>query len=706
MVSRSLSRRTLVLIATSMGAVTLLATAVTYLLTFAALEDRSLAQIQQYTAERAKREEARFVTAEDNHAILRQVLLERLQQTVSEQDKAIALQRFDQLLERTLDGAMRSRRELGRGAQHTTTWIHKDTVLTAELRQRIVLLHDLCEQFFPAWRTRVQSLYVSGPERFNTGFDPLFPNWVWEIEADWDQSQEEWAAIASVENNPAREARWTGVTVDPTTRVPIVTLSTPVDVGGKHVATLHHDMSLEALVRENLRPENTAMTHFIFREDGMLIAHPDKIAELVQSGGQLKIPGSNDTDLASLYRSAMAQPAPSAGFDPGSGNYFAISRLNGPGWLFATTMPRSVVRQEAFRSAQWVLWTGLASLLMVFLLHSVILRRELAQPLGRLMTAVERLRRGELANVGLDRDDELGQLGQAFDQMAADVASRDAQLRQANVELERRVETRTAELTTANEQLAVAREEALALLSRERELGELKSGFVSLVSHEVRTPLGVIQSSADILDRYSERLTPEERRHQLDTIFASIRNLTDLVERVLTLGRIEDGRMQFKPVTVDLASVCAQIVDEVVSATGAAGRIELEVEGGLPLAQADPNLLRHILGNLLGNAVKYSASGGRVKLRVARVAEQALFAVSDSGIGIPLAEREKLFESFSRGSNVGSRPGTGLGLMIVKRCVQAHHGSLQLDSELGQGTTVTVQLPVFETAPREPGGQS
>lgn len=681
-----------------MGAVTLLATGLTYLLTFAALEDRSLAQIRQYTEERAKREEARFVTAQDNHAILRQVLLERLDQATTPEQQAEALRRFDELMERTADGAMRSRRELGRGEQHTTTWIHKDTVLTPELRRRIVLLYDLCEQFFPAWRTRVQSLYVSGPERFNTGFDPLFPNWVWEIDADWDQAKEEWAEIATIERDPSRESKWTGVTIDPTTNIPIVTLSTPVDVRGRHLATLHHDISLESLVRENLRSETEPMTHFIFRQDGVLIAHPDELEEIVAHGGQLNIEDAGRPELASLFRVARGLSPPAAGYDPDSGLYFAIGRLTGPDWLFATIMPRSTVRQEAFESAQWVLWTGLASLAMVFLLHSVILRRELARPLGQLMGAVEGIRRGEAARAGLDRDDELGRLGRAFDQMAADVASRDAELRRANVELEQRVRARTAELVTTNEQLDVARKEALAALSRERELSELKSGFVSLVSHEVRTPLAVIQSSADILDRYGERITHDERRRHLDTIFSSIRRLSDLVERVLMLGRIEDGRIQFNPVSVELPSLCAQIVDEVISATGAPGRFVVRVAPDLPRASVDPDLLRHILGNLLSNAIKYSGEQEPVELEVTRSAERARFVVRDRGIGIPASDHGALFESFARGSNVGSRPGTGLGLMIVKRCVDTHHGSIELDSELGVGTTVTVELPAFEGA--------
>jgi signal transduction histidine kinase len=161
------------------------------------------------------------------------------------------------------------------------------------------------------------------------------------------------------------------------------------------------------------------------------------------------------------------------------------------------------------------------------------------------------------------------------------------------------------------------------------------------------------------------------------------------------LGRIEDGRIRFNPVELDLAAVCAQIVDEVVSATGAVGRIALRVEPGLPRAHADPDLLRHVLGNLLGNAVKYSPEGSPVRLDLGRVDGDARFIVEDHGIGIPPGDRGALFEAFSRGSNVGARPGTGLGLLIVKRCVETHEGTIQVDSELGRGTAVTVRLPVF-----------
>jgi len=439
------------------------------------------------------------------------------------------------------------------------------------------------------------------------------------------------------------------------------------------------------------------MSHFIFRDDGSLIAHPDKLAEIVASGGQLQIQNSGDPMLSSLYQAVKSlRSTPAARYDDKSQVYFAATRLAGPGWYFMTVMPRARLRRDAFESAQWVLWTGLSSLALLLLFHTVILRRQVARPLARLMAAVEGMRRGEPSRVGLERDDELGRLGRDFDQMAADVASRDAELRQINEDLEQRVEERTRELTRTNEQLDRAREEALALLSRERELHELKSKFVSLVSHEVRTPLGVIQSAADVLNRYVDRLTVEQRQSHLDMIFRSVRSLAELVEGVLMLGRVEEGRLQAKPVPLDLGNLCEQIVDEAISAGGRAGAILLELDRDLPLAHADADLLRHIIGNLLSNALKYSAETTHVRFSVKRRGREACFVVQDQGLGIPSQDQDKLFNSFIRGSNVGSRPGTGLGLMIVRQCVRAHGGQVSLESEIGKGTTVSVSLPLFD----------
>jgi PAS domain S-box-containing protein len=247
-----------------------------------------------------------------------------------------------------------------------------------------------------------------------------------------------------------------------------------------------------------------------------------------------------------------------------------------------------------------------------------------------------------------------------------------------------------------------AEAELLKTVAREKELNELKTNFVSMVSHEFRTPLGVIMSATDVLDRYFDRLPPEKRRKHLEMVYRATCNLAQLVEGVLLLGKVEDGRMQFSPVPVELTVLCSQLVDEVLSATGRRCEIALEVEPELPPAKTDPDLLRHILTNLLSNAVKYSEPDSRVEFAVARAADCAVFTVRDCGIGIPEEDQMNLFKSFARGRNVGNRPGSGLGLLIVKRCADLHRGSVELDSKVGKGTTVRVTLPVFAQAQTTP----
>ncbi len=242
-------------------------------------------------------------------------------------------------------------------------------------------------------------------------------------------------------------------------------------------------------------------------------------------------------------------------------------------------------------------------------------------------------------------------------------------------------------------------------LEREQELGRMKSNFTSLVSHEFRTPLGVIGSSAEILRDYFDQLTPEDRSEHLNTICKHTRRMGNLMEEVLLLSRFDAGRTEFQAQPLELGDFCGRVAAEVVSATGRRCPVDLEVAPNTGTGAADDRLLRHILVNLLVNAVKYSEPGARVALRVTREESDVIFEVQDRGIGIPEADREWIFQAFHRGSNVGHRPGTGLGLVIVKRCVDLHGGRIGLESEVGQGTTMRVHIPMYGAEHRSRTGE-
>ena len=239
-----------------------------------------------------------------------------------------------------------------------------------------------------------------------------------------------------------------------------------------------------------------------------------------------------------------------------------------------------------------------------------------------------------------------------------------------------------------------AEAELLKSLAREKELSALKSNFVSMVSHEFRTPLGVIMSSSEILESYFDELPREQRVEQLESIKKNTRRMADLMEEVLLLSRVEAGRLSLEPQAIDLAVFCRRLVDEVLSATHRRCPIEVTLDATHGETYADERLLRHILNNLLTNAVKYSSEGVAVQFFMTRMATRVRFLVVDHGIGIPEQDQKWIFNAFQRGRNVGNIPGTGLGLVIVKRCVELHRGTIQIDSAVGRGTKVEVEVPV------------
>src|SRR6185503_202991 len=241
-----------------------------------------------------------------------------------------------------------------------------------------------------------------------------------------------------------------------------------------------------------------------------------------------------------------------------------------------------------------------------------------------------------------------------------------------------------------------AEEELLRSLAREKELGQLKNNFVSMVSHEFRTPLGVILSSAEILEGYFDQLDPDERREQLQSIQKNTRRMAGLMEEVLLLGVVEASKLDFKSAPLDLRAFCTRLIDELRSATVNKCFLTF-IPHALPeTANADERLLRHIFTNLLSNAVKYSPPGSAVDFEIERDGPEAVCRVRDRGMGIPEQDLERLFNAFYRGRNVGGTPGTGLGLTIVKRCVELHRGKIKVESKAGLGTTIIVRLPLFD----------
>ncbi len=261
------------------------------------------------------------------------------------------------------------------------------------------------------------------------------------------------------------------------------------------------------------------------------------------------------------------------------------------------------------------------------------------------------------------------------------------ELRRLNQALEEKVEERTAELETALDRLKTA-------LLKEQELNVMKSRFISLVSHEFRTPLTGIISSAELLLRYFDRLSPADRQKHLENILNLSKNLNELLEEIIHLGKVETGKYQPLLEPIEAAQVVKDIVRNfAASHSDHTIHIQLQPEP-FPVLKLDKIVLRHVVQNLISNALKYSPPGTEVRITLRYSNDVLTLTVCDQGIGIPKSELPYIFQPFHRARNAQLIEGTGLGLAIAHKLVTLCGGRITVESEEGRGSCFTVTLPV------------
>ena len=273
-----------------------------------------------------------------------------------------------------------------------------------------------------------------------------------------------------------------------------------------------------------------------------------------------------------------------------------------------------------------------------------------------------------------------------------ELAAANEQLRLGNAELERRVQERTHALFVTLEQLERRSQELTQALAAEHEVGEMKLRFVTMASHEFRTPLAVVLTSAALVEKYTEGGQQEQRRAHLARIQAAVQHLNDILEEFLSVGRLEEGRVAAHPVRCDLSELLADLVAETQGLRKAGQRIALRGQCPHPL-RLDASLLRKILVNLLSNALKYSGEHAAVTVRFDCGDNRLTLSVQDQGVGISEEDQAHLFERFFRARTVTNVPGTGLGLYIIARYLELMGGTIRVESKLHVGTTFTLAIP-------------
>ena len=267
-----------------------------------------------------------------------------------------------------------------------------------------------------------------------------------------------------------------------------------------------------------------------------------------------------------------------------------------------------------------------------------------------------------------------------------ELADINLQIEKFNEELEQKIQDRTQQLQETLDQLKTSRDELEQALSKEKELGDLKSRFVSMASHEFRTPLSTILSSASLVAKYTQSEEQDKRDKHIQRIKSAVNNLTDILNEFLSLGKMEDGKISANNAHFNVQDLIQSVCSEIKGVVKKGQEIVYKHTGNV-IVHLDASLLKNIIINLLSNAIKFSPENGKITISSNVDDEGFALNVSDNGIGISADDQEHLFERFFRGKNVTNIQGTGLGLHIVSKYVELMDGQIDFESILEKGTT-------------------
>ncbi|WP_308809779.1 ATP-binding protein [Archangium lansingense] len=731
----SLASSTLLKMGGRIAVVIALTTIFSYFHILRSIRAETLSHLEQHVLERSEREQALFLLGEDNHAFLKKTLEARIQAWRKEDPDA----RFDSLFARLPDGTIRNHPEGFDGTLVPGVFIPRGVTADTDLRRRVLAAYDVASQYGPAFHSRFTDTYIMLTEGVMVGYAPEMPTVSQKIAPDYRFTTAEYFTIALPANNPRRQASWTGVYQGAISKTWMASVISPLDMDGRHIATIGHDVTLTELI------ERTHNTHYLpgtynmlIRDDGQLIAHPElkvggasssyNILSASEQPGDPSFPlgsGVRPEHLRRIFeRMKELEPGQVVLELPEYDEYIAVARLKGPGWNYITVMPRSLVSSTALGAARYVLLFGMASLLLELAIMYWVLKQQISRPLLAFTQATDRVATGDF-QVGLDtsRNDELGRLASAFRLMAGEVQHREEALRQANEGLELRVEERTRELKETHRKLVeTAREAGRAeiatsvlhnvgnvlntvhtstLLAQER-VGALKLDHMGrlvamLEEHQgdLATFLTQDVRGQHVLPFLKELgLHLQDQRQELRSLLADASRYTDHINTIIKLQQ-----RYAKATPMQEAVDLAELVKDALRINEAAlGRHAVSVEQhltGLPPVMTDKHRLLTILVNLISNA-KYAMDANPKGERCLTMrldhseADHIRLEVRDNGVGI---SPELLTRIFQYGFTTREE-GHGFGLHSSALAAQEMGGSLTAHSEgPGRGATFILELP-------------
>ncbi|MBL4630531.1 MAG: diguanylate cyclase [Paraglaciecola sp.] len=462
--SRSLTREVLMQMALRISIVVIIISGLSYQHILSTLYTQEFDSLDKYIVERGQKESAIFQLAEDNHQVFKTHFINAYRQK-----QAVSNEQFWSIFEPWEDGTTHLKKKAFSGyyrsegllSQGTTAYIGPQAPIEEqEFRNRLFLAYQLVDRYSDAWTNRFANVYISMLENVNIVHWPNLP-WADNAQATLDVTTEEWVYITTQENNPTRKSVWTGLYFDPTADEWMVSCETPVDIDGKHLLNVGHDILLNKLFDRVFNDHLTGAYNFIVRKDGRLIAHPDKEEELRNNLGMLDIKEHNDVVLLNMYQQIKSEvideKLQSKVLDNSQGNAFlAVSRIAGPDWFFVTVYPKELLTSAAKEVAKFIFILGVVSLVVELFVLYLLIHKKIISPLDLFRVAISRIDMREYSSVAQgntplpeNHDNEIGKLARTLRHMAQSIEQYSLEMRLQNENLEAEVQSRTQELEQA-----------------------------------------------------------------------------------------------------------------------------------------------------------------------------------------------------------------------------------------------------------------